>query len=319
MTDHDSIYHRLFSHPEMVAELLRDFLDAAILAELDLSGMKRLNTKFTAMTGHRRRGDMVWEIPTRSGNSLFVLLILEFQSEVDEWMALRLDVYSGLLYQQLVDERKLKAVDGLPPVLPIVLYNGETRWQASTSLRDLIRLPSDSPLWQYQPEMRYYTIDEGQYPEEDLRGCHSLVAIFIRLQHPVSPESILAASRAAVQWFAEHPEGPPVKRLFRELLTTGLARLKEPSFTQPVPEGLEEVVPMLARYVEKWERDIRREGHKKGERDGEAHLLTRLLQRRFGTVPDWVSKKVADADQSLLEEWGLRVLDAESLEEVFRE
>ncbi|MBF0435578.1 MAG: hypothetical protein HQL77_09430 [Magnetococcales bacterium] len=59
MSDHDSIYHRLFSHPEMVAELLRDFLDAAILAELELSGMKRLNTKFTAMTGHRRRGDMV--------------------------------------------------------------------------------------------------------------------------------------------------------------------------------------------------------------------------------------------------------------------
>ncbi len=147
MTEHDSIYHRLFAHPEMVAELLRDFLDSAILAELELSGMKRLNTKLTSGSGHRRRGDMVWEIPSHSGNSVFVLLILEFQSEVDKWMALRLDVYSGLLYQQRVDERKLKAADGLPPILPIVLYNGETRWHAATSLRDLIRLPVDLPLW----------------------------------------------------------------------------------------------------------------------------------------------------------------------------
>lgn len=70
---------------------------------------------------------------------------------------------------------------------------------------------------------------------------------------------------------------------------------------------------MLANQVDKWERNIRREGHK----EGEAHMLTRLLQRRFGTVPDWVSNKVAEADQSLLEEWGFRVLDAKSLDEVF--
>ncbi|MBF0434198.1 MAG: Rpn family recombination-promoting nuclease/putative transposase [Magnetococcales bacterium] len=313
MTDHDSIYHRLFSHPEMVAELLRDFMDTAILAELELSEMKRLNTKFTAMTGHRRRGDMVWEIPTRSGNSLFVLLILEFQSEVDEWMALRLDVYSGLLYQQLVDERKLKATDGLPPILPIVLYNGETRWHAASRLQDLIRLPIDSPLWQYQPEMRYYVIDEGQYLDEELKGRHSLVAIFVRLQHSVNPESVLDASRAAIEWFARHPDGPPVKRLFRELLTTGLARLKGQDSTQSIPEELREVVTMLARQVEKWERDIeKRAGRKEG-----ASMLTRQLQHRFGTLPDWINKKIADADLSLLEEWSLQILDAKSLEEVF--
>ncbi|MBF0416309.1 MAG: Rpn family recombination-promoting nuclease/putative transposase [Magnetococcales bacterium] len=234
-------------------------------------------------------------------------------------MALRLDVYSGLPYQQWVDERTLKPADGLPPILPIVLYNGETRWHAVTSLRDMIRLPVDSPLWQYQPEMRYYTIDEGQYPDEELQGRHSLAAIFIRLQHSVSPESVLDASRAAVAWFAKHPDGPPVKRLFRELLITGLARLKGPDFTQPIPKGFEEVIPMLARQVEKWERDIMRKGHKEGHKEGEAHILTRQLQRRFGTVPDWVSKKMIDADQALLEEWSLRFVDAQSLEEVFAE
>ena len=93
----DSLYHRLFAYPEMVADLLRNFLDPAVLAELDLSQMRRLNTKFTAKTGQRRRGDLVWEIPILAGGSLFLLLLLEFQSEIDEWMVLRLDVYTGLL------------------------------------------------------------------------------------------------------------------------------------------------------------------------------------------------------------------------------
>ncbi|MEO5369088.1 MAG: DUF4351 domain-containing protein [Magnetococcus sp. DMHC-1] len=60
-------------------------------------------------------------------------------------------------------------------------------------------------------------------------------------------------------------------------------------------------------------------GHQDGERDGEAKVLTRLLLHRFGTMPDWVREKVAKADLSSLEEWSLRVLDAQSLDEVFSE
>ncbi|WP_193771433.1 Rpn family recombination-promoting nuclease/putative transposase, partial [Candidatus Magnetaquicoccus inordinatus] len=160
----DSLYHRLFSHPQMVADLLYGFLDPLLLAELDLGQMRRHNSKLTASTGLRRRSDVVWEIPTRHGREILVLLILEFQSDVDEWMALRVAVYVGLLYQQLVNERKLTIADGLPPVLPIVLFNGEPRWQAPTSLRELIRLPPGSSLWHFQPEMRYHVIDEGAYP-----------------------------------------------------------------------------------------------------------------------------------------------------------
>ncbi|MBF0613376.1 MAG: Rpn family recombination-promoting nuclease/putative transposase [Magnetococcales bacterium] len=68
--DSDSIYHRFFCHPGMVIDLLMAFLDPVLLAELDLNGLRRHNTKFTAMLGHRRRSDVVWEIPTRQGASI---------------------------------------------------------------------------------------------------------------------------------------------------------------------------------------------------------------------------------------------------------
>ncbi|MEO5370691.1 MAG: Rpn family recombination-promoting nuclease/putative transposase [Magnetococcus sp. DMHC-1] len=315
----DSIYHRIFSHPEMVADLLQNFLEPDLLTELDLSQMRRMNTKFTAQTGQRRRGDVVWEIPTCTGSSVFLILILEFQSDIDEWMVLRLDVYVGLLYQQLVDERKLKPADGLPPVLPVVIYNGEPRWNAATSLRDLIRLPTDSPLWQYQPEMRYHVIDEGKYPDQDLKGRWSLTAIFFRIQHPVSPALVLDASRDLVVWFDKHPDGPPVKRLFRELLIVALERVKKQDPRPHVPVELEEIVIMLTRYIDKWEKDIEQRGILIGEKKGEQRTLLLLIQRRFGSTPEWVHARLGGATLEMLDMWTENILDATSLEAVFQE
>ncbi|MBF0421128.1 MAG: DUF4351 domain-containing protein [Magnetococcales bacterium] len=54
-----------------------------------------------------------------------------------------------------------------------------------------------------------------------------------------------------------------------------------------------------------------------GRQEGEAVLLTRLLQRRFGPVPEWANEKIAKADLSSLEEWSLRIFDAQSLDDVF--
>ncbi len=45
----DSVYHRFFSYPETVVDLLEHFLDPAMLAELDLSRMKRVNIKSSRM------------------------------------------------------------------------------------------------------------------------------------------------------------------------------------------------------------------------------------------------------------------------------
>ena len=334
MTDSDSFYHRLFSHPEIVVELLQEFLDPELLKELDLSGLRRVNTKFTAPKGQRRRGDMVWEIPIHGGGSLFLLLILEFQSTIDEWMSLRFDVYTGLLYQQLVDERKLKAKDGLPPVLPILLYNGEPNWNATTSLRKLIRLRTGSPLWKYQPEMRYYVVDEGLFPNEELKNRKSLLALLFRLEHPVNPKEVVEIIRELAEWFRKHPDGPPVKRLFNEFLDGSLKRFRELGNFPHIPDELLEVVNMLSTRVEQWSRDIEQRGWIKGLQEGEqigeqrgeregrkeeaTNILLRQLTHRFGDVPNKAREKIAGADLATLEEWSLRILDAQSLEDVFR-
>ena len=130
MTEHDSTYHRLFIHPGMVARLLREFVAGPWLDGLDLDGMERLNAKLHADTSARRDGDMIWRIPRHGGADTWLVLLLEFQSSSDPWMALRVMVYAGLLWQHLVKEKRLPPDGKLPPILPVVLYNGDRRWTA---------------------------------------------------------------------------------------------------------------------------------------------------------------------------------------------
>ena len=55
-----------------------------------------------------------------------------------------------------------------------------------------------------------------------------------------------------------------------------------------------------------------------GRRQGEASILLRQLERRFGALPGWASERIAAADTVALEEWSLRVFDAASLNDVLR-
>ncbi|MEO5328576.1 MAG: hypothetical protein H7829_10040 [Magnetococcus sp. THC-1_WYH] len=57
--------------------------------------------------------------------------------------------------------------------------------------------------------------------------------------------------------------------------------------------------------------------HLDGEKKEAAKILTCLLQRRFGAVPTWATQKIATAESPSLEEWSLRFVDAQSLDDVF--
>lgn len=54
------------------------------------------------------------------------------------------------------------------------------------------------------------------------------------------------------------------------------------------------------------------------KQEGQASLLLRLIERRFGTIPGDVSQRIHAATESQLTLWSLNLLDADALDEVFR-
>ncbi len=57
----------------------------------------------------------------------------------------------------------------------------------------------------------------------------------------------------------------------------------------------------------------------RGVEQGQANLLLRQIQRRFGPVDDDVTQRIRAACAEDLETWSLNILDATSLDEVFRD
>ena len=58
-------------------------------------------------------------------------------------------------------------------------------------------------------------------------------------------------------------------------------------------------------------------GEKRGEQRGAASVLKRLLTRRFEQLPAWAEERLENASRDEIEHWADRVIDAESLEQVF--
>ncbi len=182
---------------------MREFVPPELAAGLDFCGLQRVNPKFHSKrrSARRREADVIWRLPTRESRDLYLYLLIEFQSESDAWMAVRTQVYQGLLWQQVIDEQQLQAGARLPPLLLLVLYNGERRWKAATTTSELIALSPDSTLWPWQPQVRYCLLDIGGFPKDELARRSSLVALLFRLEQPHSPEELKELVHEIFDWF----------------------------------------------------------------------------------------------------------------------
>jgi predicted transposase/invertase (TIGR01784 family) len=332
--DHDHSYKLLFSHAERVADLLRGFVHEDWVAQLDFASLERHSASYVADDLREREDDVIWRVRFGEG-WLYVYLLIEFQSKVDRFMAVRILAYLGLLYQDLIRAGQLSEDRRLPPVLPIVLYNGKPRWTAPVDIADLL-VPAPGMLGRYSPRLRYFLIDEGRFADSELEPLRNLAAALFRLENSRTPQDLEQVLAALVVWL-EAPEQTSLRRAFTVWLKRVLlpSRMSGVEFTQL--NELQEVRSMLAERVVEWTESWEQQGIQKGIakgmekgiqkgmelgigqgiQQGEAALLLRLLERRFGSLDESVRQRLAGADADTLLEWGERIFDAQCLEDVW--
>ena len=136
----------------------------------------------------------MWRIRFRDDRWLDLVVLLEFQATVDSAMALRMLTYTALLYQRLDADGVLRDHGALPPVLPVVLYNGRGPWTAPVEMTDLVAAGSDL-LAPYQPSQRYYLLDGARVAGADL-PADNLVSALIALEKTRDPARLRDALQA---------------------------------------------------------------------------------------------------------------------------
>ena len=99
----------------------------------------------TAEDPRRYADDMVWRVRFRGRSEeegddawLYLVLVLEFQAEVDFLMPLRIRNYVDNFHMEQWRGKKFLSASRLPPILPIVIDNGNSPWSAAPRVIDLV-------------------------------------------------------------------------------------------------------------------------------------------------------------------------------------
>ena len=320
MQEHDAAYKALFSDPNLVADLIQGFVGHSWVHELDLSSLELVNAGFVSEQFQRRESDVVWRVRFRD-DWLYVYILIEFQSTVDRFMALRLLVYIGLLYQRLIEEGLIGPREKLPPVLPIVLYNGNQPWWAPQELEGLFA-PCPSELAEFRPRFRYLLLDEQRFSSEELSGMKNLAALVFQLEQCRSPEDLQELVGRLQEWASSPEHRETVKRLARWVFGLLWQGKELPSETELDLEELQDRGIMLRERIKQWEVELLERGIQQGFEQGKqqsVEVLLRQLRNKFGRLPEWAHRRVQEANSEQLLQWAERILTAQRLEEVFGE
>ena len=318
----DPTYKTIFAHPFMVEELMRwlvaDLHGARALVDvLDLSRMERVHEQSVG-TGagalHRRANDMVWRVPfrERGGDDAgarwpYLVVMLEFQSEVDFLMALRMRHYVDRFHLERGRGRRFRAGDRLAPVLPIVLYTGVSRWTAARRVVELV-MPGASGAGGDEAGLAtgagallagegYLLLDTLRVGVEDLRDDNA-AALLAGLENP-SPERIARQLAALCRRL-----GAPERAALREVMLRWAQHVAKRRIGLDLEAGdmadidmmhdSEEVEAYFAARARAWQDEYRAEGRAEGIERGieqglerglaaERDLLCRQAARKFGT------------------------------------
>jgi hypothetical protein len=85
---------------------------------------------------------------------------------------------------------------------------------------------------------------------------------------------------------------------------------------------LEETVEREARrmpiFIDILENKVLGREYKRGLQEGELNVLRRLIEKRFGAIPSWAEDRLANRSAADLEELSVRVLDAQSIEDLLK-
>ena len=302
---HDETYKLIFSQRAAVEELIRHFVGRGLADELDFDTLEPLPTDRISGGLVQRRSDLLCKVRFRD-DWLYLLVLLEFQSENDSFMALRILTYTCLTYEELIRRGEVKAGDRLPPLLPVTVYNGRPRWGAATDVAELIA-PVTEPLARYLPSFRYLVLDLQQIGERDPESRDLVSSLGIVEREP-TPENVGPVMQGLFRRF----QGPEFAELHRALHSwvAGAAdawQIPEAdlagmmSFTED--ENMYERAKELRDRVH---RDGVRQGLEQGGRIRERALLRRLAARKFGT-------ETAERLTRMLED----IADADRIDEVF--
>ncbi len=168
---HDRGYTKLFSNKEIFRQLITSFVREAWVKDLDFSKCELVKGSFVSQKYKKTFSDLMYKVKFR-GHDLYIVILLEFKSAPSYFVAVQIAGYILDFYRHLIDsEKRLRK---LPPVFPILLYNGKKSWTSPLNVVELVE--GATVLGEYGLACKYFPIIENAFSPKILQQIGNIVS-----------------------------------------------------------------------------------------------------------------------------------------------
>ncbi len=304
---HDKFFKETFGNVEVAKDFMKNYLPQSILNIVDMNKLEPQKDSFINKDLQEAFSDLLFKttINNREG---YIYFLFEHKSYVSKNIIFQLLRYMIEIWETKANK---EISNELPVIIPLVIYHGKDDWKINKTLGEMIKgyeeLPED--VKKYVPNYEYLLYDFSNYTDEEIKGEAQLRIILSLFRDVFTKDSktVKATALRAIEHLNELEDRQTgieyFETLIKYLLNVG-KRLKKEDIEDMIkkvencyPEG-SEVVMTLA---EKFREEGREEGVLRGRKEERIKTATRLLTRKFGTLPEDIKIKIKQLDADTLE------------------
>jgi predicted transposase YdaD len=320
---HDNLFQYVLSRPEHAAEHLKAQLPPEIVSMVRWETLSLQPGTFVDTDLEALHSDLLFEAKLSGRETLYLYLLCEHQSMPDPLLPIRLLRYMVRIWSRWLEQNKNKLP--LPFLVPLVLYNGERRWNVPRDLAGLVAERHRESFASFLPDFTYVLQDLCRTPDEDIRGAvlYRLTLLWMKRGREEGFWEALPDFLSALLQLRAGPGGlRDIEALLRYLVMVS---------PREMPEDVRrllttELAPDAERWWMTWVEQVREEERKKAEEErkkAETRLLVKLRQRtlsmlqlKFGTLPEELVRAVEGAPEEQLDRIAERVPIVNHVEEL---
>ena len=288
-TPHNNFFQFSLSHPPHARSLIESQLSQAALSTLNLDTLQLEQGSFVDADLRDKHSDLLFSANlTKSDSagvdrSALVYLLFEHKSHSDPLTTLQLLSYLVRIWEQRVR-------DGQPlcPILPLVVYHGESGWSAARSITDLIGCPDE--LLEYQVNFHMNLLDLSELPDEAIPGERILRSTLQLLKYSRSRD-LAEKLRAILGWIRE-AEPDDVLSDWIQAIGIYVISVNKTMDNQQYKQTLESILPtqfevgsLADRLLTRGRAEGREEGLQEGMERGNLTGKIQVLSEMLGDPP----------------------------------
>ena len=231
-TTKDNIFKKIFEDKELFLMFLKDFVKRDWVKNIQIEDLQIMPSKFIGLREGTRESDIVYKI-SHKDLKMYIFILLEHQGKVNFLMPFRVLEYMTRIWRSCIkDAGKKKSSTKeflLPPIVPIVFYDGKDNWTAETEFQKKIKeveiFKKNIPKFEYELiSLNKISIEKL----EQLENAMSLILIIDKFKEPKDFEKLKALKTEFWEKIKEALKNENILEVVAECIENMMERLNVP-------------------------------------------------------------------------------------------